>query len=309
MTEYFLAADGGGTKTKVVCVDETGKVIGKGGSGPTSLTVTSVGAASFNLVEAIRQAVEGHPEITHFKAIVIGLAGVDTPKEQARAEEVFKRALSHYHFEQFVLVNDSVIALENGTDNPNALILVSGTGSICYGRSDTGAVARTAGMDYLLADQGSGYSIGRKVLLAAVESYDGRGLKTVLEEKVCSFYMISAITELKHEVYNPDLTKSEIARLAPLCTEAVTQGDPVAQRILDEEIAELVKLAATVLRKVHTQGKPFDCVFAGAVLLLDSVSSAVREQLTAQFSNLNFVKQDKDPVFGAVKMGIRLQSK
>lgn len=190
MSEYYLAVDGGGTKTDVMCVDETGAVIGTGSSGPTSLTVSAIGAASFNLIEAVRVAIESKPEIRQFKKVVFGLAGVDTVEERDRAEEIFRRALSHYQFEEFILLNDSEIALVNGSDSPNALILVSGTGSICYGKNSQGQTARVSGMDYLLADQGSGYSIGRKVLHAAVKSFDGRGQKTSLEGLVCEHFMV-----------------------------------------------------------------------------------------------------------------------
>ena len=61
MAKYFLAVDGGGTKTDVVCANENGDVIGRGVSGPTNITTTSVGAASFNLIEAIRQSIESLP--------------------------------------------------------------------------------------------------------------------------------------------------------------------------------------------------------------------------------------------------------
>ncbi|MCA9368825.1 MAG: hypothetical protein H6773_00905 [Pseudomonadales bacterium] len=305
MSEYYLAVDGGGTKTDVMCVDETGAVIGTGSSGPTSLTVSAIGAASFNLIEAVRVAIESKPEIRQFKKVVFGLAGVDTVEERDRAEEIFRRALSHYQFEEFILLNDSEIALVNGSDSPNALILVSGTGSICYGKNSQGQTARVSGMDYLLADQGSGYSIGRKVLHAAVKSFDGRGQKTSLEGLVCEHFMVPKVSYLKQEVYNPDLTKSEVARLSRLCTKAAIAGDEVAQKILDEEIQEMVLSVATVLNRLHSREEEFDIVFAGAILELETIASRVREQLSAQFSHLNFVRQEKDPVCGAVKLALQ----
>ena len=305
MSEYYLAIDGGGTKTDVVCVDRTGTVLGRGGSGPTSLTVTSIGAASFNLIEAIRVAIEKIPEIKSFKKVVIGLAGVDTEAEKVRAEEVFRRALSHYQFEAFILLNDSEIALVNGSDSPNAVIVVAGTGSICFGRNAAGQTARVSGMDYLLADQGSGYSIGRKVLQAAVKSYDGRAAKSYLEKMVCEFFMIPTISELKNEVYNPDLTKSEIAQLSPLCTKAFHAGDEVAQQILSEEVAEIVTSVSTVLQRLHSGEDTFEVVFAGSLLELEEIVSKVKEQLSSRFNNLQFIQQTQDPVFGAVKLALK----
>lgn len=306
MANYYLAVDGGGTKTDVVCVDEHGMEVGRGSSGPTSLTVTSVGAASFNLIEAIRIATEGRQDIKVFKRVVLGLAGVDTLAEKVRAEEVFKRALSHYYFEDFVLLNDSEIALANGTDNVNALILVSGTGSICYGKNSAGEEARVSGMDYLLADQGSGYSIGRKVLQAAVKSYDERGQKTILENLVCEFYMVPNISFLKEEVYDPDLTKSEVAQLSPLCTKAFESGDAVATAILHEEIEEMILSASTVLKKLHVDESQFDVVFAGSILELEYVSSKVIERLSTQFTHIHFARQHSDPVYGAVKLALSM---
>ncbi len=306
MTEYYLAVDGGGTKTKVLCTDENGTIIGESLAGPTSLTVTTIGAASFNLIEAIRQVVENKPEITQFKAVVLGLAGVDTSTEQKRADEVFRRALAQYHFEHFWLVNDSEIALANGTDNPNALILVSGTGSICYGRNELGASVRVSGMDYLLADQGSAYSIGRKVLTEATKSFDGRGPKTILEKKLCESFMIATFAEIKGEIYNPDFGKGEVARLAPFCTAAAQEGDVVALRIVQEEINEMVISAQTVLDKVFIPDKSFDCVFSGSVLGVDMISQGIRDQLLVKYPTLHFVRQEKQPVFGALKIAMGL---
>jgi len=199
MTKYFLAVDGGGTKTDVICADENGNVVGRGVSGPTNLTSTSVGAASFNLIEAIRQAIELLPESdrTGFPILVMGLAGIDSQNEYDQAYEIFNRAIAHYKIEKFILMNDSVIALKNGTDSNNAVILVSGTGSICYGINDKNQSAKTSGMDYLLADQGSGYDIGRHILREAVKSYDGRCSKSILEELVCDHFKIETVADLK----------------------------------------------------------------------------------------------------------------
>lgn len=306
MSEYFLAVDGGGTKTKVLCTDENSNVIGESVVGPTSLTVTSIGAASFNLIEAIRQVVENKPEVTSFKSVVLGLAGVDTPSEQKRADEVFRRALAPYHFEHFWLVNDSEIALANGTDNKNALILVSGTGSICYGKNEQGVSVRVSGMDYLLADQGSAYSMGRKVLTEATKSFDGRGPKTSLEKKLCESFMIATFAEIKGEIYNPDYGKGEIARLAPFCTAAAAEGDAVALKIVAEEIDEMVLSVLTVLQKVYLEGVTFDCVFSGSVLGVEMIAEGVKSKLLAKYPQLNFVSQEKQPVYGALKIAMGL---
>lgn len=305
MAKYFLAADGGGTKTDVVCANENGQIVGRGSSGPTNLTSTSVGAASFNLNEAIRQAMEpiidANPE---FVCFAMGLAGLDTNEEVQVAEHVFQQALSHFRIQKMILVNDSAIALENGSSKPNAMVLISGTGSIAYGRNQSGQVAKTGGMDFLLTDQGSGYYIGRQVLREAVKSYDGRRDKTILEELVCRHFNIESISELKNFVYNPPLSKIEVAQLAKLASEALESGDDVAQMIFDHAIDELELLVKPVVKKLGLEQQDFDLVMTGTVVRLENVQSELIPRLQQAYPGMKPVFPQDPPVHGALKLAM-----
>lgn len=305
MQQYFLAVDGGGTKTEVLCADQSGMVLGRGISGPTNLTSTSVGAASFNLIEAVRQAVETLPaEGMEFRSLVMGLAGIDSQKEQQDALNVFTRSLAHYTIGSITLVNDSVIALRNGTDNPNALVLISGTGSICYGQNASGETARASGMDYLLADQGSGYAIGRRVLREAVKSFDGRGEKTILEQLVCEYFKIGSISELKTHVYNPALDKIEVAQLSPLCSTAYEAGDKIAKEIFYYTAVDIMTMVGAVAKRLLFEDQNFDCVFAGSVVKIEPIREQILSSLEKTFPNATVVFPEKDPVYGALKMAL-----
>lgn len=303
MAKYYLAADGGGTKTDVLCADEMGNIIGQGASGPTNLTSTSVGAASFNLNEAIRQSIE--PIIDQnpdFVSFAMGLAGLDTEDEVQVAREVFINALSRYQIENFLLVNDSIIALDNGSDSANALVLISGTGSIAYGRNHQGQSAKAGGMDYILSDQGSGYYIGRQVLREAVKSFDGRRKKTILEDLVCQHFRVGSIEDIKNQVYNPPLTKIEVADLAYLCSEAQSGGDEVAMMIFEHAAEELELHAMTVIDKLDLAGDQFDMVLTGAVIQLEYFKKTLVERLQKKYPNLNPIFPSTPPVHGALKI-------
>ncbi len=305
MNEYIIGIDGGGTKTEAICSDLSGATLGQGLSGPTNLTSTSVGAASFNLIESIRQALETvDQENMVIKKIVLGLAGMDTNEERERALNVFQRALSHHHIEHYELVNDSVIALENGSSNPNAVVLVAGTGSISFGRNAQGETAKTGGMDFLLTDQGSGYYIGRQVLREAVKSYDGRSEKNLLEKLVCDHFQILSIAELKNEVYNPLLSKIEIADLAPICTQAYDQGDEAAKHIFEHAVSELILLASTVIEKLKLDQGSFDLVLSGAVTRLPQMQTELINQFKQKYPALNLAIPDTPPVYGAIKLAL-----
>lgn len=304
MPNYFLAVDGGGTKTEVLCADEKGEVIGRGFSGATSLGSTTVGAASFNLREAVRQATENLKDDYCIEHLVIGLAGMDTPKEEALANQLFSNVLSNYKINAFTLVNDSWIALENGSDSANALVLIAGTGSICVGKNDKNEKAKVSGMDFFLSDQGSGYEIGRKTLRAAVKSYDGRSKQSILEELVCQHFGIPTIADIKEEIYNPLLNKIQVAELAPLCTHACELGDEIALSIMNHEVDELYNMAETVIKKLQFTGA-FDLVLSGSVAKIDVIEKNLLERLKKAFPSVNVVVPAQSPVFGALKMAMK----
>ncbi len=305
MGTYFLAVDGGGTKTDAICADASGNVVGRGLAGPTNLTSTSVGAASFNLIESIRQAVETLPESEQsgFPILVMGLAGLDSQKEYDEAFSVFSNAIAHYKINKFILMNDSFIALQNGTDSADTVILIAGTGSICLGKNSQGQTAKVSGMDYLLADQGSGYEIGRHVLREAVKSFDGRSRKSILEELVCKHFKIATIHDLKNVVYHPPLTKIEVAELAPLCTQAYEAGDAVAKDILDWAVTAIVIMVTTVTDKLSLQ--KFDLVLSGAVTNVPYIKENTSKILKDKYPEINVITPKSEPVFGALKIAMK----
>lgn len=302
---YFLAVDGGGTKTHALCADETGQVVGEGFSGPTSLTATTIGAASFNLREAIRQATEPLPEGSQFNSLVMGLAGMDTSIEEETARDTFTKVLSDRLVDTFVLVNDSIVALESGTDATNAVVIIAGTGSNCFGRNSQGETARSSGMDYILTDQGSGYAIGRAALRRAVKSFDGRGPKTMLEQFVCQHFRIESIAQLKTKVHSPLLSKTEIAELSQLCLMAFDQGDAVAKEIFDHNINQQLEMVEAVIRRLKLEAVPTDCVLVGSITKIAYVQTNLTAKLKEKYPQLSVVIPSQAPVYGALKMALK----
>lgn len=304
--DYILAIDGGGTKTDILCADLTGKVVGKGVSGSSNLTATSIGAASMNVIEGIRQATEQLPEGWKIKKLILGLAGVDTKNEAIEAQRIFTEALSYLHIEEFIILNDADLALRSGTDHENALAIIAGTGSNCYGRNDQHQEARVGGMDFLLSDEGSGYAIGSAVLHAAVKSFDGRAPKTRLEELVAQNFQVASIAELKNVVYHPLTTKSEVAQLAKLCNQAFTEGDKTAKAIFDQAINDLAEMARTVMIKLNLSDKSTDCVLVGGVFAIEYIREGLETQLRDMCPQVNVILPSEPPVAGALKLALRV---
>jgi N-acetylglucosamine kinase len=159
-------------------------------------------------------------------------------------------------------------------------------------------------MDYLLTDQGSGYEIGRYVLRSAVKSYDGRIEKSVLEELVCQHFHIANIGELKSKVYNPPLTKTEVAELAKLCDVAFERGDTVAREIFDHVVDELSLMVSTSLIRLGMTNRAVDCVLVGSITKVPHIADRLAEEIRRLCPQAHVVHPDKPPVYGALRLAL-----
>lgn len=304
MQTLFIGIDGGGTKTDVVCADNQGQVLGTGQSGPTNLTSTNVGAASFNLKEAVRQSLQSVTEEYEIDTAAMGLAGIDIEEEYNQAFTAFREILSQFGVKKFTLYHDSQIALANAAARANAVVLISGTGSACLGRNDQGETAKAGGMDYLLTDQGSGYDIGRHTLREAVKSYDGRRSKTMLEEMVRKHFGIDSLNKLKLRLYQPAISKVEVAELAQVCDQAFQKGDAAAKQIFYWAQEELMLLVQAVVRKLQLDQKAFDLVMTGSILGLSHVREPLVSRLQSIYPLMNVIMPNQPAVYGALKLAL-----
>ncbi|MBD3279690.1 MAG: hypothetical protein GF390_03195 [Candidatus Pacebacteria bacterium] len=305
MKKFLLAIDGGATKTQVLAADLQGQVLGQGEAGSTNLAVLNEHQVQLNLRQAIDQAIKPLPWQAKFKTLVMGLAGVDSPAELTQAKNLFAQLFKNLEVETVRLENDTAIALASGTDKADALVLIAGTGSNCIGHNAQGQRAKTGGMDYLLTDEGSAYAVGRAGLRAAVRSFDGRGAKSLLQELVKEYFDLDTFVDLKKEVYQPPLSKTQIASLSVLVSQAVAQGDQAAQEIIDEAVQELVLMVKVVMTKLDLATKPVDLVLVGGMLKQTYLRQQLLTKLQLLNDHLKIIVPTKPPVYGALKLALK----
>lgn len=303
-TAVVLGLDGGGTKTEVLIADLVGTILASHVGGPTNLAAISELVATDNLEAALSAAFKGlrHVEV---QQAVFGVAGIDAASDLVQFHRLADPLLASFGVHHFQLFNDSEIALANGTMAAEAMIVISGTGSIAYGHNANGVEVRAGGMDFLLADEGSGYWIGCKVLQAVVRADDGRGQPTALTPLVLKHFGISAVEGLKEKVYQPLLSKMEIAELAKIWEVALKQDDEVAKEILALVVDELVMLVQAVARALGFSTGSFDLVLAGSIAQLGVVVPPLRARLLEQYPQIKIIVPETTPAHGAVKLALK----
>jgi N-acetylmuramic acid 6-phosphate etherase len=262
--DYLLGIDGGGSKTAALLAESNGRVLGRGTAGTANYQVVGAAGSRAALDAAIESALaDAGLDQQPGRALVVGLAGMDRPDDSLVFEQW---AAERRPATQSAVVNDALLVLAAGTHGGWGLALICGTGSIVYGRTADGQVARAGGWGYLLGDEGSGYAIGLAVLRAVARAADGRGPQTLLAGLVLAYWSLSAPQELIRQVNRERPGNPNIAALAALVDEAAAAGDHVARTIVQESGRELALAAVTVAGRLALPN-PVPCALAGGAII------------------------------------------
>ena len=203
----------------------------------------------------------------------------------------------------YMLAGDQAAALYAAHGAGPGAVLISGTGSICFGRNTRGITARAGGRGYKIDDEGSGYAIGRDILSAVVRAQDGRSRPTVLTELVFAQIGTRNLDELVRALYTEGDKRGNLSTYALLLPEAVAQGDAAACAILERAVKELCLLASTVIERLELQRGRL--ALSGGVLKNDAyVTEGVKAQLGELYPELESFLLATSAAIGAARMAL-----
>lgn len=304
---WVVGLDGGGTKTVALVTNEKGRVLGRGQSGPANYHTVGLAQASENIQTAFSQAVADAGLVPQaLNAACLALAGVDRPTDRQVMSGVIARLALNCPVQ---LDHDAAAALAGATGAKPGVVVIAGTGSIAFGEDPSGNRARAGGYGPLLGDEGSGYDIGRKALVASLRAEDGRGPATVLVDRIKKRFMLDRMTDLINLVYGhpAPLQRPEIAGLTPLVVEAAREGDSLAREILRVSGRELGLSAAAVLQRLQWNPKePVLVAGSGGVFSAGSILALPMEQVIHSVCPSAQMCQPKHtPAYGAALLALR----
>src|SRR5262249_52462201 len=126
-------------------------------------------------------------------AACFGLSGVDSAADETQISRWLKeQAVSP----RLMVVNDSELVLAGGTPFGWGVALISGTGSVCLGRTGGGRRARVGGWGPPRGDEGSGYHIAPRALRRAPQAEDGRAEAPALIKAILRYWKLPEPTAL-----------------------------------------------------------------------------------------------------------------
>ena len=306
--EVAIAVDGGGSKTDVVALDGDGAVLAHArgrGSNPQVAGLPAAMTVIGDAVTRVRDAVGPHRLVR----LGLYLAGLDLPAEIA----AFRAALDGEAWAAGV-PDDAVITdydlsalLEAGTDSPDAVAVVCGTGINAVGRAADGRTVRFPALGMISGDWGGGGQLGMQALWHAARAEDGREPASVLTRLVPELFGLATVREVTEGLHFGRIPHRRIAELSPLLFAAAHAGESAALADVAQQAEEVLLLATTALRRLDLLDAAVPVVLGGGVLaagdplLLDRIRDGLADR--APRAHLQLVTAP--PIVGAVALVLR----
>lgn len=303
--DYVIGIDGGATKTLLKISDLQGNLLSVCEGSPSNINSMSKDDIICNLTNVIENGISKIGESkADCRAICLGTAGAGRDEEKNILKEIIKN-IGFQGCDKIIVADDAITALYAGNGEGKGIVLISGTGSICYGRNDKGELCRCGGWGHIIGDEGSGYYIGLRALNLIMKSFDGRERETLLTPIILKHIELNKPEDIINYVYRSGKGKKEIASLAKCVDEAYLQGDSLAEEILEDASTQLYLCTETVVEKLGFSKKPVKIIINGSVITKNKYINEKYSHMIRKHYPLAEVRtMENDSAWGAVLIAL-----
>lgn len=298
---FVIGVDAGGTKTTAwLAGTEPDAVVvpdGRGAGGAANMHANGFAHCADSVHGAIRLALrDAGVDSRHVVSLCLSIAGAGREGDRERWS---LWAQQHFPESRIHVTGDAEPVLAAVAATQEGLVIISGTGSLAWGRTESGSTARAGGWGYLLGDEGSGYAISIAALRAAVRFADGIGPRTDLLPGLLEYFDCAEPSALVGRIYASDMSRRRIASAAAVVFEH-SETDEVAEKIVQHAAAELACAAEGVRTKLGLSTADLVLALAGGVVVHQpAYRTAIAESLRLRPHQMTVVPE---PVAGAVQM-------
>lgn len=300
-----IAVDGGGSKTDAVAIDLDGRILAttRGtGSNPQTIGVPAAVRIVDSLVNELLEPLDHAPVLQ----ASVYLSGLDLAVEVA----TYRAALDPLPWTKggrpFVADNDMFALLRAGTQEPNAVAVVCGTGINCVGVRADGEHARFDALGTISGDWGGGGFLGEQALWHAARAIDGRGGPTVFTTSIPDHFGLPDVQSVIEAFHFGRLSYSRFSDLAPLVLAAADDGDPAAFAILDRQAEEIVAMAVSAINRLELGDTALPVVLGGGVLATGNARliAGITAGLAARAPRARVELVQARPILGAAMLAL-----
>ena len=300
------AVDGGGSKTDVAVLDlATGEVLGTARGAGCSHHQLGIDAAVAVIDGAVTAALEAAgADATDVVHAGCYLTAIDLDSEQV-AVQVAISALP-WGARSALVDNDVFALLRAGTDSPDAVVVICGTGINGVAVRADGATARVLALGHISGDWGGSSGLAEEVLWYAARAEDGRGQPTALRDALLDWTGRGSVHEVTLAVHAGELAVSTWWDRAPEIVSLAHAGDEVARHLLDRQGEEIGLLAASLLARLDLTETAVPVVLGGGIGATGDplLVSAAERTLAARVPKATLTIVTERPIVGAAHLAL-----
>ncbi|HEY2117345.1 MAG TPA: BadF/BadG/BcrA/BcrD ATPase family protein [Candidatus Angelobacter sp.] len=291
----YLGIDAGGTKTDCA-VSNGAELLGQATGASCKLARVGKVRGRENLQTVIRQATQAAGvEASTIQHVCIGMSGASMAEAVHWAQQTIRELIPD---STIYVAGDHVIAHRAAFGTSPGVLVISGTGSIAFGRNQSGETARAGGWGPNVSDEGSAFWVGREAVTAALHAFDfgnANGLLATIAE--------SWKVAPEEVIRMANASEPRFPELAGPVVNAAEQGDDVARAIMERAGAALAGLASAVIKRLWPSGGVVPVALAGGVLQgSQMVRHAFREAMKAEQPQAAVSFAFVRPVLGALEI-------
>jgi len=296
-TAVVVGIDAGASKTRAFAVDRDGAVVGRGAGGGANLLSSPDPAGSIGA--ALAESLAGG----RADAVVLSCAGGDREADRVRGREILTRLVGPDT--RVEVTGDGIAALYAGNPAGCGVVLISGTGSIAFGRNEEGEERRSGGWGYLIGDEGSAVWLGLEGLRAAAHHADGRGAATAITEQILAQLGVSSFMDVLAQLYGKPHPPPAVMAATRAVGRAAADQDAIAVSIVRRGAHALARAGSVVASELRLEGGPV-YLAGGSFESLPSLERAVRSELLAMLPRAAVEAVSEEPAMGAARLAMRL---
>ncbi|CAJ2233864.1 BadF/BadG/BcrA/BcrD ATPase family protein [Companilactobacillus paralimentarius] len=288
--EYVIGVDSGGTHIVAQALSQDGKIMEQSESGPGNILLNPEQTIK-NLKDVIESLFLKQKRID-CKYILIGIAGIETTGNSSEISQL----LTDYFKVTTYVISDAKLALLNGLEGKDGTLIISGTGSVVYGRQNK-EMLRYGGWGNLLGDTGSAYKIVSASMQLILKKHD-LGFISSLEDILLNLLNASDVKEGVKNFYQLD--RKQVASIAVTIAKAADKGNLDAITIIKEQAMALSKEALGLISR-YQKPYPSKIAFSGSVLLNnDLFQKTLLNNLLSWYPNLQSITVSTNNSRGAI---------
>jgi N-acetylglucosamine kinase-like BadF-type ATPase len=291
--EHYLSVDCGGTKLLSLLFNEEFRLVGFGRGGAANTNFELMERVLQNMEESIGLCLKG-TDVTRISRVHI--AG---PTLHEKYAECLRKFVTVSEVES---LSEGRMGLLAGLFAEDGIVALSGTGSdvfhICAGCKDK--YDFLGGWGGLIGDEGSGYSIGRRAISAAIMASDTRGEKTILTDLLLEHYHLHVLWDIVPMIYSTPNYRGVISQACILVAQAAAAGDKVAISIHEDAGMEMARQVIALKRLYHIDTDKPVVIAGGAWKGAPAMFRAFCDGIHGEFPNTPVARPLFEPIMGGV---------